>query len=82
MRKTARDLRKIYPAFAVQLYKVDVLSKNYDYKHQFTTVNVSPEDFTRNVAFDLQHVQKIEIRFPFENGNIEIDDIAFIGDNL
>jgi hypothetical protein len=82
MRKTARDLRKIYPPFAVQLYKVDVLSKNYDYKHQFTTVTARPEDFTRNVNFDFQHVQKIEIRFPFEKGNVEIDDIAFIGDNL
>lgn len=82
MRKTARDLRKIYPPFAVQLYKVDVLSKNYDYKHQFTTVTARPEDFTRNVNFDFQHVQKIEIRFPFENGNVEIDDIAFIGDEL
>lgn len=82
MRKTARDLRKVYPPFAVQLYKIDVLSKNYDYKHQFTTVTVRSGDFTRNVDFDFQHVQKIEIRFPFENGNIEIDDIAFIGDKL
>ena len=80
MRKTAGTgvLRKVYPSLAVQLYKVDVLSKNYDYKHQFTTVTVTPEDFTRNIEFDLQHVQKIEIHFPSENGNIQIDDIGFV----
>ncbi len=78
MRKTARELRKLYPPFAVQLYKVDVLSKNYDYKHQFSTVMVRPEDFTRNVDFDFKHIQKIEIRFPYENGKVELDDIAFI----
>ncbi len=80
MRKTARELRKIYPPFAVQLYKVDVLSKNYDYKHQFSTVIVRPEDFTRNVDFDFKHIQKIEIRFPYENGKVELDDIAFINE--
>ena len=47
MRKTARELRKIYPPLAVQLYKVDVLSKHYGYKHQFTTVFVGQEDFTQ-----------------------------------
>ena len=80
MRKVAGPdvLRKVYPPLAVQLYKVDVLSKNYDYKHQFTTVTVASEDFTRNVEFDLQHVQKIEIKFPSENGSIQIDDIGFV----
>ena len=78
MRKTAGELRKIYPPFAVQLYKVDALSKRYDYKHQFTTVTVGAEDFTENTAFDLKHVQKIEIRFPYENGSVEVDDIGFL----
>lgn len=80
MRKTARDLRKVYPPLAVQLYKVDVLSKHYDYKHQFTSVTVRAEDFTRNINFDFQHIQKIEIRFPYEKGSVEIDDIAFVGE--
>ena len=77
MRKTASELRKIYPPFAVQLYKVDVLSKNYNYKHQFTTVTVGAEDFTRNIAFDFKHIQKIVIRFPYEKGSVEVDDIGF-----
>lgn len=78
MRKTASELRKIYPPFAVQLYKVDVLSKSYDYKHQFTTVTVGTEDFTRNISFDFEHIQKIEIRFPCEKGSVEVDDIGFV----
>ena len=80
MRKTARDLRKVYPPLAVQLYKVDVLSKHYAYKHQFTSVVVKADDFTRNINFDFQHIQKIEIRFPYEKGSVEIDDIAFVGE--
>ena len=78
MRKTARELRKIYPPLAVQLYKIDALSKRYDYKHQFTTVFVSEEDFTQNKEFDFGHVEKIEIRFPYENGSVEVDDIGFV----
>lgn len=80
MRKVAGvdALRKVYPPLAVQLYKVDVLSKNYDFKHQFTTVTAAADAFTRNVEFDLRHVQKIEIKFPSENGNIQIDDIGFV----
>ena len=77
MRKTARELRKIYPPLAVQLYKVDVLSKHYGYKHQFTTVFVGQEDFTQNNEFDFSHIQKIEIRFPYEKGSVEVDDIGF-----
>lgn len=77
MRKTARELRKVYPPLAVQLYKVDVLSKSYDYKHQFTTVFVGQEDFTQNIAFDFKNIAKIEIRFPYEKGSVEIDDIGF-----
>ena len=77
MRKTARELRKIYPPLAVQLYKVDVLSKHYGYKHQFTTVFVGEEDFTQNNEFDFSHVKKIEIRFPYEKGSVEVDDIGF-----
>lgn len=74
---TARELRKIYPPLAVQLYKIDVLSKNYDYKHQFTTVFVDQEDFTQNNEFNFSHIQKIEIRFPYEKGSVEVDDIGF-----
>lgn len=78
MRKTARELRKIYPPLAVQLYKVDVLSKSYDYKHQFTTVFVGQDDFTQNNEFDFRHVEKIEIGFPYEKGSVEVDDIGFV----
>ena len=77
MRKTARELRMVYPSLAVQLYKVDVLSKQYGYKHQFTTVFVGQVDFTQNNEFDFSHIQKIEIRFPYEKGSVEVDDIGF-----
>jgi hypothetical protein len=55
-----------------------VLSKHYGYKHQFTTVFVGAEDFTQNNEFDFTHIQKIEIRFPYEKGSVEVDDIGFI----
>ena len=58
--------------------EIDALSKRYDYKHQFTTVFVSEEDFTQNKEFDFGHVEKIEIRFPYENGSVEVDDIGFV----
>ncbi len=74
---TARELRKIYPPLAVQLYKVDVLSKNYSYKHQFTTVFVGEEDFDQNIDFDFKNIQKIKICFPYEKGSVEVDDIGF-----
>lgn len=67
----------IYPALAVQLYKTDVFTDSFEYKHQMETVFVTPDMFEKNDDFDFTLVNKIRIYFDrSEYGNIIIDDIG------
>lgn len=67
----------IYPALAVQLYKTDVFTDSFEYKHQMETVFVTPEMFAANEDFDFTLVNKIRIYFDrSEYGHIILDDIG------
>lgn len=74
----------LYPTWKVQLQKLDVLFNQYEYKHHFQTVMLSPEDFVaEDEAFDMEHVKEVRILFSGEkDGNIQIDDIGLFGKNL
>lgn len=73
----------IYPALAVQLYKTDVFTDSFEYKHQMETVFTDPEMFTANDDFNFTMVNKIRIYFDrSEYGNIIIDDIGITDKKL
>ncbi|MBQ7581406.1 MAG: chlorophyllase, partial [Lachnospiraceae bacterium] len=68
--------RKILPSVGVQLYKPDALFGQYEYKHQFTTVCVSPDDCKMDDGFDASSVDEIKIVFDDPEGDLEIDEIG------
>lgn len=72
----------LYPTWKVQLQKLDVLFNQYEYKHHFQTVILSPEEFVaKGEAFDMKHVKEIRILFSGEKaGNIQLDEIGLCGE--
>ncbi|MCR5269072.1 MAG: hypothetical protein K6E16_11215, partial [Lachnospiraceae bacterium] len=68
--------REILPSVGVQLYKPDALFGQYEYKHQFTTVRVSPDDCKKDGGFDASSVDEIKIVFDDPEGDLEIDEIG------
>lgn len=70
--------RAVLPTLAVQLYKPDALFGLYEYKHPFTTVLVTPDDFTTDESFALSRVKTVTLIFPGEQGSVAIDNIGVI----
>ena len=72
----AEEPREVLPSIGVQLYKQEALLRKYTYKHQFTTVRVSPEEIAGDQTFDAGHITQIELRFSDPAGDMEIDNIG------
>lgn len=80
----------VYPTLAVQLSKMDVFLKKYEYKHQMQTVFIESEAFsaqnsvldsdsTSDSSFDFSNVCSIKITFDSSAyGKVMIDDIGFV----
>ena len=69
----------VYPSLAVQLYKQDVITGSYEYKHQLQTVTVRPESFG-NSNFDYKNVVAMRITTGgAEEGKMIINSIAYQG---
>lgn len=67
----------IQPSIARQLYKQDILTNQYEYKHQMETVSVPFDTFYKEEGFDEKQVTKLVISFSSEEaGNIILDDIG------
>lgn len=70
--------KHIYPKIGIQLYKQDVLSGTYEYKHQFQTVFVTKDLFNENSDFDFGNVVQMSIIINGENkGRVYLDDIFY-----
>lgn len=68
----------VFRSLAIQLYKQDVLSGSYEYKHQLQTVRIRPSDFDTGTEFDFSSVTAITVSFDgSENGHIIINDIGY-----
>lgn len=79
---TVNEPTYIYPKLGIQLYKQDVLSGSYEYKHQFQTVIVNKELFDDDSDFDFGNVVQMNIVFNGgEKGRAYIDDIYTAADS-
>ena len=68
----------VFRTLAVQLYKQDVLSGSYEYKHQLQTVRISPDVFGDS-DFDYSAVTGISITYTGDGqGEMIIDNIAYM----
>lgn len=65
-----------FPTVSVQLYKADVITRQYEYKHQFTTVRLAMDQCKADNGFDATNITEVKIVFPDEKGDIQIDDIG------
>ena len=67
----------IYPGLAVQLYKSDIFTGNYEYKHPLQTICVAPKMFSGDADFDFSTVSAVNICINEESeGKIIIDSIG------
>ena len=73
------DSTIVYPSLPVQLYKVDFLFDEYEYKHQFQTVSVKEDQFlTDNAEIKTDSITSIEFIFDdMESGHVKIDNVGF-----
>lgn len=73
------DSTIVYPSLPVQLYKVDFLLDEYEYKHQLQTVSVKEEQFLKdNAKIKTDSITSIEFIFDDrESGHVIIDNIGF-----
>jgi len=68
----------VYPSLAVQLKKIDILRKKYEYKHQFQTVRITKDMIDSDSSFDFSKITKISIRFnDTDGGSVIIDQVGF-----
>lgn len=73
---TIEEPTHIYPKIGIQLYKQDVLSGSYEYKHQFQTVIISRELFGEKADFDFGNVVQMNIVLNgSKRGRVYLDDI-------
>lgn len=76
---TVQNPELIYPSLAVQLYKQDVLSGSYEYKHQLQRVNLTPETFlTSSQKLDYTAITTLRITpMGTEAGEIILNQIGY-----
>ena len=66
----------VYPSLALQLYKQDIFTGNYEYKHQFQTVAIDLSVEQLPKGFDRNHISEIQIAFDgTKKGSIKLDDV-------
>lgn len=73
------DCTIVYPTLPLQLYKVDFLFDEYEYKHQLQTVSVKEEQFLAdNKEIKTDSITSIEIIFDeMDSGHVKIDNVGF-----
>jgi len=76
---TVQNPELIYPSLAVQLYKQDVISGSYEYKHQLQRVNLTPETFlTSSQKLDYTAITTLRITpMGTEAGEIILNQIGY-----
>ncbi len=73
---SAEEPTLVYPSLAVQLYKQDIITGSYEYKHQLQTVFVRPESFDSS-EFNFADVESMKIiTSAAEDGEMIINTIA------
>lgn len=72
------DYATIYPAFLVRLNKLQYLLGKTEYKHQFQTVTIPIESFTKeNGELDCTQIIRIKMLFTDDTGQVAIDEVAY-----
>ncbi len=70
----------VYHSLAVQLYKQDIITGRYEYKHQLQTVVVRPDSFEQ-AEFDFSNVVSMKISTDgSEDGEMIVNSIAYRSD--
>lgn len=71
------DTAMVYPALPVRLSKLQYLTGDYDYKHEYQTIRIDSGQFTTEDDFDYTRVRKICISFADDSsGNICMDNVV------